>query len=157
MAIQRMLAFCVIVASCVTAGCGTVGNLSQTPLYPHTTEYGGVKMDIEGVKESLYAPVAALRSEDQHYPVVLSPIFLTACVVDLPLSLLGDSFTVSRARECRRNQEAMYRALTHPHSREASEDSGTLPFEKAVRELEANPENHSEPPHTEARGDAQPR
>lgn len=157
MATRRMLAAWVILVSCISAGCGTAGNLSQTPLHPHTTEYGGVKLDIEGVKESLYAPVAAIRSEGQHYSVLLSPITLTISVIDLPLSLVGDTLTLSMARERRHTQDMANDWLNHPRTKDIGNDSGGSPFEKAAKELDLKSEKPGGTARVEACADAQHR
>lgn len=68
----------IVVLSVCTCGCGTYRNLKSTSR-ANMTAYGGVRADIE-----------ALNSPPSELTMIVKPF----AVIDLPLSLVGDTLTL---------------------------------------------------------------
>lgn len=83
-----------VLASLLTAGCGTVANLVRSrPEEGGRAPFGGVKQDVSCLNRAANGELGAgahARPETEQYPQMALVLF---CAVDLPLSLIGDLVT----------------------------------------------------------------
>jgi uncharacterized protein YceK len=90
----RSICVALLLASPLTAGCGTVANLVRSrPEEGGRSPFGGVRQDVWCLDKAANGELGAgahNKSESDRYPQLALMLF---CAVDLPFSLLGDIVT----------------------------------------------------------------
>jgi len=84
---QRTLAICVLLATMMTAGCGTAMNLHGNEWVaggPGVDPYGGVAADFNAAGWALSTPVEVVKGDSTAYSVALAPLVLTVAILDVP-------------------------------------------------------------------------